>query len=63
MIERPASGNSFWVMHCIHYEPVSIQKELQFKLVHGVGVAGKLCKEQDSSDKQTAQRRIMAHDY
>lgn len=35
MIERPASSNSFWVMHCIRYELVFNPKELQFKLVHG----------------------------
>lgn len=32
MIERPASGNSFWVMHCIYYEPVSVQKNCSLKL-------------------------------
>lgn len=61
MIEHPASGNSFWVMHCIYYEPVfnlRIEVELQFKLVQWVGMAGKLHKELDFCDKYTMQQRI-----
>lgn len=32
MIEHPAGGNSFWVMHCIYYEPASVQKKCRLKL-------------------------------
>ena len=41
VIEHAASGNSFWVMHCICYGAFSIQNKCILKLVRAATVAGR----------------------